>query len=95
MIDDNRKVTRMECLRLSGAGIIAGVALLSGFTGCSGGDTGTAACAQCPMRERYDREPASLPGRLWKWHIGFCPGWKAYLSSLPEGERKLIEEKYR
>ena len=95
MEDRGKKVTRMEYLRLSGAGIIAGIAVLSGGMSCSGGDTGKKACADCPARKNYDRDPASLSGRLWKWHIKFCPGWKGYIGSLPEQERKMIEEKYR
>ncbi|MBX7255759.1 MAG: hypothetical protein K1Y02_05320 [Candidatus Hydrogenedentes bacterium] len=44
-------------------------------------------CATCKIRARYDRNPKSLLGRLWKWHTGWCPGWKKYLGSLPESER--------
>ncbi|MBN1496826.1 MAG: hypothetical protein JXA07_08675 [Spirochaetes bacterium] len=52
-------------------------------------------CAECPMRARYDKNPRSLLGRLWKWHIKWCPGWKSYLASLPDDERKKISERYR
>jgi hypothetical protein len=52
-------------------------------------------CADCPMRARYDRNPKSIMGRIWKWHISWCPGWKAYLNSLPGGERARIMERYR
>ena len=95
MEDRGKKVTRMEYLRLSGAGIIAGLAVLSAGMGCSGSDTGKKSCADCPMRKNYDKDPTSLSARLWKWHIQYCPGWKGYVSSLPEQERKMIEEKYR
>lgn len=95
MEDRKKCVSRKEYLRLSGAGIIAGFAVLTGGLGCSGGTTAAKSCADCPARKNYDRDPASLTGRLWKWHIGFCPGWKGYVSSLPEEERKMIEEKYR
>jgi len=47
------------------------------------------------MRARYDRNPKTLLGRLWKWHIGWCPGWKSYLASLPADERKTIMERYK
>lgn len=52
-------------------------------------------CEQCKFRARYDNNPKSLLGRLWKWHIGFCPGWKGYLKSLTEEERQAVKEKYR
>lgn len=51
-------------------------------------------CENCAWRAKYDSNPKSLLGRLWKWHTGFCPGWKAYLESLPEGRRKEIVERY-
>jgi len=51
-------------------------------------------CARCSLRARHDRNPRSLIGRLWRWHINFCPGWKAYLRSLPAEERSRLEEKY-
>ncbi len=51
-------------------------------------------CAKCSMRVRYDRNPASILGRLWKWHIGWCPRWKSYLKSLPDEERRALEEQY-
>ena len=38
------------------------------------------------MRAKYDCRPRSFAGRFWRWHINFCPGWKAYFSSLtPDG----------
>lgn len=52
-------------------------------------------CAECKLRARYDARPKSLLGRFWRWHIGWCPGWKAYMQSLPAEEREAIAEKYR
>jgi hypothetical protein len=95
MKDNEKKLTRMDYLRLSGAGFLAGLAAVSGGIGCSGGDPGKKSCANCSIRKNYDKDPASLLGRMWKWHIQYCPGWKAYISSLPEQERKLIVDKYR
>lgn len=46
-------------------------------------------CAECPIRKKYDANPESLIGRLWKWHTGFCPGWKKYMASLRESGKKL------
>jgi hypothetical protein len=51
-------------------------------------------CSDCTMRARYDRNPRSLIGRIWRWHIGFCPGWKAYMKSLSPEERSAVEKKY-
>lgn len=51
-------------------------------------------CPNCPMRARYDKNPRSLTGRFWKWHISWCPGWKAYLRWLPEKEREAVFQKY-
>ncbi len=51
-------------------------------------------CSQCGFRARYDRNPRSIIGRLWRWHINFCPGWKAYMKSLSAEERSRLEEQY-
>lgn len=51
-------------------------------------------CATCGFRARYDRNPGSILGRLWKWHTGWCPGWKRYMESLPAEERARLSEKY-
>lgn len=51
-------------------------------------------CANCKMRARYDQKPKSLLGRFWRWHIGWCPGWKKYYQSLPENEKKGVTSQY-
>jgi hypothetical protein len=51
-------------------------------------------CSNCPLRAKYDRKPRSFAGRFWRWHINFCPGWKAYFSSLTSEEKDLLREKY-
>ncbi len=51
-------------------------------------------CENCAFRARYDRNPKSILGRLWKWHTGFCPGWKAYMGSLSDDEKAEIKTKY-
>ena len=51
-------------------------------------------CATCGWRKKYDRRPKSIPGRIWRFHAGWCPGWKAYMRSLPEGERIALAETY-
>ena len=47
-------------------------------------------CENCKLRANY-----SLMGRFWRWHINFCPGWKAYFTSLPAEEQQALREKYQ
>jgi len=51
-------------------------------------------CATCSFRAKYDRNPRSLLGRLWRWHIAWCPGWKAYMKNLPEDRKNGLTMKY-
>lgn len=51
-------------------------------------------CESCSMRAHYDRKPGSILGRIWKWHISWCPGWKAYLRSLPPDKKTEIMSRY-
>ncbi len=51
-------------------------------------------CPTCSFRARYDRNPKSVLGRIWRWHAKFCPGWKAYMHSLPDEQRLELAEKY-
>lgn len=51
-------------------------------------------CVHCKLRARYDKNTKSLLGRFWRWHIGFCPGWKGYMNTLSEEERKAYKTKY-
>jgi hypothetical protein len=41
-------------------------------------------CENCPMRKRAEANPKSLLAKIWRWHTGWCPGWKAYQKSLAE-----------
>lgn len=52
-------------------------------------------CAECKFRAKYDNNPASLLGRIWRWHINFCPGWKGYFTSLPPEEKARLAEQYQ
>lgn len=52
------------------------------------------ACANCRIRARHDRNPRSFLSKLWRWHASWCPGFKSYLFSLPEGQRRALAEKY-
>jgi hypothetical protein len=51
-------------------------------------------CATCKFREKYDRNPKSFLGRLWRWHAGWCPGFKSYMLSLTGAERRNLAEAY-
>lgn len=51
-------------------------------------------CEHCGFRAKYDANPKSLLGRIWRWHAGWCPGWKAYMRSLPAGQRIALAETY-
>ena len=52
-------------------------------------------CTNCPMRTKYDKNPKSFMGKFWRWHINFCPGWKAYFKSLPANEQEALRKKYQ
>ncbi len=52
-------------------------------------------CAKCAFRAKYDNNPKSLLGRLWRWHAGWCPGWKKYMSSLSPEERTALADQYQ
>ena len=51
-------------------------------------------CENCNLRARYDQNPRSIIGRLWRWHINWCPGWKRYITSLPDEDRNRISRTY-
>lgn len=51
-------------------------------------------CEKFKFREKYDRNPQSMLGRIWKWHIGWCPGWKSYVKSLRHEKRIEVIGKY-
>jgi hypothetical protein len=51
-------------------------------------------CETCAFRAKYDNNPRSLLGRIWRWHAGWCPGWKSYMNSLPDEKRAMLAEIY-
>ena len=51
-------------------------------------------CENCGWRKKYDDRPKSILGRLWRWHAGWCPGWKAYMRSLPLEEQMALASRY-
>jgi len=52
-------------------------------------------CNQCSWRAKYDLKPKSFLGRIWRWHINWCPGWKAFMKSLPEDKHSEFRAKYK
>jgi len=41
-------------------------------------------CESCLLRRYSDKHPGSILARIWRWHTGWCPGWKAYQKSLQQ-----------
>ena len=52
-------------------------------------------CETCAFRSKYDGNPRSLLGRIWRWHAGWCPGWKSYITTLPDSQRRDLAQRYR
>lgn len=52
-------------------------------------------CENCKFRAHYDKDPKSFLGRFWRWHIGFCPGWKNYFTHQDEQTKAALREKYK
>ncbi len=50
-------------------------------------------CATCQMRLNAEKNPQSLISRLWRWHTGWCPGWKAYQVELAELAKQEATDK--
>lgn len=51
-------------------------------------------CDKCGFKAKFDNDPSSFIGRIWRWHIAWCPGWKKYMDSLPEDEQLGFVDKY-
>jgi len=53
-------------------------------------------CDKCPFKKFAERHPANLLIRLWRWHTGWCPGWRAYQKKLArrqQTEEPILQEK--
>jgi hypothetical protein len=50
-------------------------------------------CEDCKMRRRAQEKPNSLTSKIWRWHTGWCPGWKAYQRELAQKELETSEKK--
>ena len=51
-------------------------------------------CESCGFRAKFDNNPKSFLGRIWRWHANWCPGWKSYMKSLSDNERIGLAERY-
>jgi len=51
-------------------------------------------CGNCDFRKKYDNNPKSVLGRIWRWHANWCPGWNGYMQSLSEEERFKLAKQY-
>lgn len=51
-------------------------------------------CDTCKFRAKYDDNPKSILGRIWRWHINFCPGWKKHFNQQPETVQKQLASQY-
>lgn len=41
-------------------------------------------CATCAMKRYAEKKPTSIWARLWRWHTGWCPGYKRYQAWLAD-----------
>lgn len=51
-------------------------------------------CETCGLRRYGEKNPQSFLGKLWRWHTGWCPGWKRYQKELAKqeaGQEKKVE----
>jgi hypothetical protein len=48
-------------------------------------------CATCGIRQRAEADPNLIMARVWKWHTGWCPGWKAYQKALAETMGEVVQ----
>lgn len=51
-------------------------------------------CENCSFRAKYDNNPKSFLGRIWRWHASWCPGFNGYLKSLDDDQRRRLADKY-
>ena len=42
-------------------------------------------CTTCLWRRYAENHPEKLLARLWRWHTGWCPRWKAYKKASDAG----------
>lgn len=50
----------------------------------------TFGCETCPIRKKAEANPKNLMAWLWRWHTGWCPGWKEYQAHLAEQAKQSL-----
>lgn len=45
-------------------------------------------CEQCKLKQYAEKKPNSILSKIWRWHTGWCPGWKKY-----QQEQRLDQHK--
>ncbi len=45
------------------------------------------------MRLNAEKNPKSIISRIWRWHTGWCPGWKAYQAELAALAKQAATDK--
>ena len=48
-------------------------------------------CATCRFRGYAEKNPGKFLAKLWRWHTGWCPGWKAYIKAVGDPPPPLSE----
>ena len=43
-------------------------------------------CETCAWRRYAESNPEKFWAKVWRWHTGWCPGWKRYMKAT-EGKR--------
>ena len=52
-------------------------------------------CENCSFRAKYDANPKSFLGWLWHWHAGWCPGFKKFITAMPDEQRIEMAKRYQ
>jgi hypothetical protein len=42
-----------------------------------------------------ERVTRRVDSRFWRWHAGWCPGFRAYMKSLPDDKRIELATRYQ
>ena len=38
-------------------------------------------CETCAWRRYAESNPEKFWAKVWRWHTGWCPGWKRYMKA--------------
>ena len=51
-------------------------------------------CENCSLRAKYDKNPNSFLGKLWRLHINVCPGFYGYYKSVDTQKKSELKKEY-